>query len=145
MTHTFWHEVDFSPGWHLSHFLMVAACILLCCSCCILTYLYNLYRHIILLLCAGWIRSHLFVAGIGAMCLCFQARNWNCYPWVCVCVVSIVGVSLCHVINLLYLSNRVTASLVMAETELLSAVLRQHISVANSAPTPIIAAVNNIS
>ena len=40
--------------------------------------------------------------------------------------------------------NRLTASLVAGLTELLSAVLRQHVSVAISAPTPIVTAINNI-
>ena len=49
-----------------------------------------------------------------------------------------------HFVMLFLSCTRVTASLVVAETELLMAVVRQHISVANSAHTPIVTAVNNI-
>ena len=36
------------------------------------------------------------------------------------------------------------ASLVIAETDLLHGVLRQHVSIATSAPSPIVGSVNNI-
>lgn len=43
-----------------------------------------------------------------------------------------------------YCTYSVIASLVVAETDLLLGALRQHVSVATSAPSPIVASVNNI-